>query len=217
MVKSSKKDKNFDKFKLWLGKLILFSIKLGSISVSVIAAVLYFPYVIVWLYPRLPCFIREEIKLLDYFNYVGNTFTGALGIIISLLALWNSLKKESIEVEVSKDVMQRYITTSCRGFLENSKGKTFSYYKLKTETYGTHINRLAKNGILIGPNKELCDSINGYTQDLKNIQKTENKEKIKKIAQEARLMFWQEKQVLPNKKKYYELKTEVAQILDNLS
>lgn len=87
MGKSSKKDKNinFDKAKLIFWKCIrpvFLFIKLLSISAIVIAAVLYFPYIIVWLYPRLPCFILGKINFLNYFNYVGNTFTGALGIIL---------------------------------------------------------------------------------------------------------------------------------------
>lgn len=107
--------------------------------------------------------------------------------------------------------MQRYIATSCQGFGENANGKVFPYYKLKPETYAKHINRLNKNGILMGEKRELCDQLDDYTQKLKNMQ-ISGDIKMKNKALEACTKFCQEIQ-----KGQYELNDEVNKILEELS
>ena len=147
----------------------------------------------------------------DYLTFMGTVLPSSVSIIISAVALMSSRKKEGLSVEVSKDVLQRYIETSCQGFPKNSRGYIFSYYKLKPATYIRHINRLNQNGILIGEKRALCDQLNNYTQELKNMQKPKDTN-MKKKAQEARTKFCQKIQ-----KGQYKPKKEVAEILEELS
>lgn len=177
--------------------------------------IVYSPRLISLMHKAYTYFFGKSNVPSDYLTFMGTVLPSSVSIIISAVALMSSRKKEMISTEVSKGVMQRYIEISCQGFSENLKGRTFSYYKLKPATYEAHISRLTKNGILNDEEKKLCNSINDYTQKLKNIQKLENIEKIKVMVQNAHAIVWEKKQ--SKKKACYELKAEVAQILDNLS
>lgn len=173
--------------------------------------IVYSPRLISLMHKAYTYFFGKSNVPSDYLTFMGTVLPSSVSIIISAVALMSSRKKEGLSVEVSKDVLQRYIETSCQGFGENAQGNTFSYYKLKPATYIRHIDRLNQNGILMGEKRELCDKLNSYTQKLKNMQISEDI-KMKNKALEACTKFCQKIQ-----NGQYEPKKEVAEILEELS
>ena len=123
------------------------------------------------------------ICLSDFLNYFSNAFTGLLGVLLSLFALYYSHQQVKISIETSKDNIRNFVEIACSGFEESRQGKNFRYYRFKGNNFNTYVQTLKSENILSRKDVTLCRKINDCVRDIKD--KTQ---KLEKEQQENRIL-----------------------------
>ena len=163
------------------------------------------PRILLCLYEK--CYSSTKICLSDFLNYFSNVFTGILGVLLSLFALYSSHQQVKISIATSKDNIRNFIEIACSGFKESHQGKSFRYYRFNGNNFNTYIQTLKSESILNKKDVELCRKINTCVRNIKDEPKESEKEQQKNEISKMYLDFGSES----------EFTNKIKQILEKLS
>ena len=108
-------------------------------------------------------FSSHTIVIGDYITYISATFTGAIAIAISIIALIISVKSErreqnilKLKIKTSKKILRDYIAACCNDFYAVWKNQKSSVTIDTTSDIDQHIEVLKINEILTDDDSEIC-------------------------------------------------------------
>lgn len=158
---------------------------------------LFLPYFTLWLYSFYD--YLAKIPLSDFLTYYSGIFTGLIPIIISFVALYFSLRTESISIDTSKGVIRAFIELSCKGFKESHQGNDFRYFRPKYHDLVNHLQTLIKAHVLTEAEAELCKKMQRRVRDIDDeASKLKKSSKAFKKIEKSYHEFWDEDKYKPN-------------------